>query len=90
VGSEGTDGEAVEGGFAELGILEWAQPGGGNLGFWRRRGGCHGLRTRIGSRGLGVLFALRLRRETEQFGPASLYVGEGGQVWARYARAFVS
>jgi hypothetical protein len=39
---------------------------------------------------LGALLALRWQRETEQFGSASLYVGEGGYVRADYAGACVS
>ena len=37
-----------------------------------------------------MLFALRLQPETEQFGSALLYFGEGGYVRANYGAACVS
>jgi hypothetical protein len=81
MGSDGADGKsygAMESGFAQVG-------GCGRSGrrcarwFWRRR--------RVGFRRLGVLFGLRLLQKAEEFGSASLYVGESRYEWSTDAGA---
>jgi hypothetical protein len=79
--------ETVESGFAQL----WICRGRGR----ERWPGCRRRVWQrwwigIGFRRLGVLFGLRLRQETEQFGSASLNVGEGGHVGANDAGACAS
>jgi hypothetical protein len=74
VGSDGADGESgetVESGFAQVGVC--GGPGRGCAGCFRRR-------RRFGR--LGVSFGLRLAQKVEEFGLASVYIGEGGQVGA--------
>jgi hypothetical protein len=86
VGSDGANGEsreAMEGGFVQVGIRNPSGRGGSQW-FWRRYR--VGFRRRwkigIGFRWLGVLFGLRLLQEAEEFGSASLYIGESGYEWS--------
>jgi hypothetical protein len=91
VGSDGADGEScetVESGIAQLGDCEWS--GRGCARWFRRR--CRVRFTRrwevgIGFRRLCVLFGLKLRQKSEEFGSASLYIGESGYEWSTDASA---
>jgi hypothetical protein len=91
VGSDGADGEScetVESGIAQLEGCEWS--GRGCARWFRRR--CRVRFPRrwevgIGFRRLCVLFGLKLRQKSEQFGSASLYIGESGHEWPTGAGA---
>ena len=73
-GADGESGEAVESGFAKCGA-GW-RTGWGGLTGWGRRSGV-GVRLRLRP---------RLRLDAEQFGPAALYVREGGHNGTSYPR----
>jgi hypothetical protein len=91
VGSDGADGESgktVESGFTQGGIR-------GGCGGGRAR--CFGSGRRSGRRwriwtgfGLGVSFGLRLAQKGEEFGLASLYIGERRYVGASDAGSSLS
>jgi hypothetical protein len=78
VGSDGANGEsreAMESGFVQVGIRSRSGRGCARW-FWRRVR--RWWEIWIGFRRLIVLFGVKLRQEGEQFGSASLYVGESG------------